>query len=208
MGTSEEKKELETQGKRSVQDYLSFGYLYLLGLGIIHDVIFYSFLDINILSYSTVIDVLLSPVNYLVSNKIIPIAIIVALFLIFLLQKVVGKLAEKEKKKFLEKGIEPKLDTKLSKFIKRNFFISTAAIGVFSMYLGAGVGGGLKISSSIKKKEIKMLHKIYFTDNEVVKARVIGNNTEYLFYVIDGETTVSISPIQSNIKKIENLLHD
>ena len=42
-----------------------------------------------------------------------------------------------------------------------------------------------------------MSHNIYFHDNEVKKARVIGNNTEYLFYVVEGETTVSVSPIQT-----------
>ena len=205
METNEEKQITTVEEKRSIQDYLSLGYLFLLALGIIHDVIFYQFLDINILSYSTVIDVLLSPVNYLVSNKAIPIAIITAIVLIYLLRGFVGKLSQIEIKKREKKGLKPKPETSFSRFVARNFVLATSALGVFSMYLGAGVGGGAKISNLIKNKEIAMSHKIHFHDNETVKVRIIGNNTEYLFYVVEGETTVSVSPIQSNIKKIENL---
>jgi len=54
--------------ERSIQDYLSLGYIYLLLLGICRELIFYGMMDINIFSYSSVLDVMLSPLIVLGSK--------------------------------------------------------------------------------------------------------------------------------------------
>ena len=52
-------------GEYGLQDYLSFGYLYLLLLGIVSESIYYGLLGVSVLSYSDVLDVLLSPLTQL-----------------------------------------------------------------------------------------------------------------------------------------------
>jgi len=47
----------------AIQDYLSIGYVFMLILGIFHETIYYKFLGVNILEYSSVLDVLISPIS-------------------------------------------------------------------------------------------------------------------------------------------------
>jgi hypothetical protein len=54
--------------KISVQEYISLGYIFLVLLGIATDVIYYKYLNIDILTHSTILDVLISPVNILVND--------------------------------------------------------------------------------------------------------------------------------------------
>ncbi|NJK83951.1 MAG: hypothetical protein HC912_09240 [Saprospiraceae bacterium] len=87
----------------TVQDYLSIGYLYLLILGILSDSIYYGMLGINILSYSTILDVLLSPIVKLTDNILLAAAIMVPTsfyLLLFYLQK---QSTEKMKQSYFSK---------------------------------------------------------------------------------------------------------
>lgn len=63
-----------------VQDLLSLGYVYLLILGLARDTIYYGFLDVNILSYSSIGDILISPLAYLTRH---PVQIVVFLVLVW-----------------------------------------------------------------------------------------------------------------------------
>ena len=65
---SMENQLVEPKSQGSIQDYLSLGYIYLLTLGILREVIYFGFLDVNILSFSNVLDVILSPL-VLMSEK-------------------------------------------------------------------------------------------------------------------------------------------
>ncbi len=61
----QEQSEIKESTQRSIQDYLSLGYLYLVVVGILFDAIFYGILGINIIHYSSILDVLLSPIAFL-----------------------------------------------------------------------------------------------------------------------------------------------
>ena len=41
------------ESKYGIQDYLSIGYVFLLVLGVLHETIYYKFLGVNILEYSS-----------------------------------------------------------------------------------------------------------------------------------------------------------
>ena len=55
-----EKEELANKERNqiSIQDYLSLGYIYLVVAGILFDATFYGILGINIIHYSSILDVL------------------------------------------------------------------------------------------------------------------------------------------------------
>ena len=55
---------------RTLQDYLSLGYLFLILCGLAKDIILYRFIGVNILDYSSISDVLLSPIIYIGENYI------------------------------------------------------------------------------------------------------------------------------------------
>jgi hypothetical protein len=61
----------------NLQTYLPLGYLYLVILGIIKESIHFFQLGINILKYSTLMDVLLSPIADLMSHPLIFVLFIV-----------------------------------------------------------------------------------------------------------------------------------
>lgn len=60
--------ENQTQSSLTIQDYLSIGYVFLLVLGVFHETIYYKYLDVNILEYSSILDVLISPIALTFGN--------------------------------------------------------------------------------------------------------------------------------------------
>ncbi|MEL6671868.1 MAG: hypothetical protein AAFR61_06735 [Bacteroidota bacterium] len=187
----------------SLQDYLSLGYLYLLTLGIIKDVIKYGMLDINILSYSTVLDVILSPVIFLTGNLAIP-GIILGFFLLVTYG---GKWMQKKVKQAEAKGEKVKKSSinydKLPGNI--NPGLAFMAFIVLSLYLGAGIGSGAAISKRLEQGTLTPKHELTYVDGETKIVRVIGHNSEYVFYVEKGDQKVSVSPIPGNVKSISPL---
>ena len=172
------------------QDYISMGYLALLFLGILRETIYYRILGINILNYSSLIDVLLSPVSLLTEHIILIIALIVitALFTYFLNRK-----ESKEKKTFI-----------YWLFASTPMFFSV----LFGMIIGNSVFKSTRIKNEIKVAEHKANHQILFNDNEKIDVKIIGQNSDYVFYVTESDDQISISPVKGNIKKIEKLKED
>ncbi|MDW3647109.1 MAG: hypothetical protein R8P61_08605 [Bacteroidia bacterium] len=183
-----------------IQDYLSFGYLYLLILGIVRDSIYYGFMGINIIRYSDVMDVLLSPIAYLSQEYV--------LFLIFLFITYWVAIQPSFHKKHRSK----KWYSRIFNVEKRDNIYAEApliprempliALMVASLLLGTGVGKGIKTADKMKAAELKMLDEISFLDNETEKVHVIGQNSSFIFYVREGKKEVSVSPINGTIKRI------
>lgn len=76
--------------KLSIQEYLSLGYIYLVVLGIISDVIYYKFFGIDILNYSTILDVLITPINIMAHDLKVPVLFIITIGLGYYLIVVVS----------------------------------------------------------------------------------------------------------------------
>ena len=74
-------------------------------------------------------------------------------------------------------------------------------IGIF---VGVGYGKGQKLKQKIESGELIYNNEINFIDDELLKAKLIGKNSSYIFYLIEGDTEVKISPINGTIKYLSN----
>lgn len=179
------------------QEYISLGYLYLVILGILGDVIYYKFFDITILSYTSITDVLLSPVNILFSRLKTLIAFVVVLTLAYIVFKYIVPRYQSEETKakhakaYEEHGAAPQ------------YFI--LALFVFSMFMGFGIGRGQKISGQIADGDFTATHELTFSDDQVERIKVIGQNSMFIFYARENDRDVMIAPLQENIRRIRLL---
>jgi heme/copper-type cytochrome/quinol oxidase subunit 2 len=183
---------------RSVSDYLALGYLYLLLLGIASDSIFYGLLGINIISYSSVLDVLLSPIARITSNLVIPILVIVLPVFSFFYLKLIRRIQEKKS----QKNNKP---NKLMTIPLQTLWIFFSALIIFSAFIGYGFGGGSRIKERMHTSDLRLEHRIMFINKERVDVELVGNNSGYVFYIEAGNRHVTASPIPGNIQKIERI---
>jgi len=189
--------------KGSIQEYIYLSYLYLLILGTLSYSMFYAFLGINIIKYSTVLDILLSPIVILTENIKIPLfmggyIVLIILFIWWL---------QKRAKKQLRKDITEEKELKLK---KKNASLQFAKvlvpiIGTLGFYIGYALGGGYKTNNKIKKGDFEVNKVIEFADGKMQKVKLIELNSQYIFYVLENEKKVSISPISGNIKTIHHI---
>ncbi len=188
------------QEKKSIpsnfSDLLPLGYLYLLVLGIVSDSIYYGLLGINIISYSTILDVLLSPVSQITDNYKVLILIILlpafAYFYMRLIRKWVEKKAEKSNKPIFALALSP-----------IQLWLYFTAFVIFSGYVGLGLGKGTKMKERMESGDLLPRHRLTFQDGKSLEVRMVGNNSSYIFYVAKGAKSVTVVPIQDNITKIE-----
>lgn len=190
-----------------LQDYLSLGYVFLLVVGLFHETIYYSFLGVNILEFSSLLDVLMCPVSVITGNLVLGLAVVICvvgvLFATTLLPKHYQKLAKKEK--YQSGKRKEKLDKSIAALKAKNSTLIFTVFYVFSMYVGLGVGRGTGTRSKINKEEIKLTHELVFKDGEREKIKMLGKNSLYIFYVTQEKREVTIAPIDGNVKKISKL---
>ncbi len=189
--------------KGSIQEYIYLSYLYLLILGTLSYSIFYSFLGINIIKYSTLLDILLSPIAILTENIKIPLFIIGYLSLMFLFIWWLQKRIKKKLKKEIPKEKELKLKKHYTFLQSTKFLI--LIISTLGFYIGYAIGQGLELNNTIKNRDFKVNKLIEFTDGKMQKVKLIELNSLYIFYVLENEKKVSISPISGNIKTIHHI---
>lgn len=175
----------------SLADMLPLGYLYLLLLGIASDSIYYGLLGINFISYSNVLDVLLSPLVHLTDSLSFP-AIIIGIPLVLY-----GLIKWDHKRK--AKAEKPSPAPSMLVWLLLSAWV------IFSAFIGFGLGGGFKMQERLRAGEIKPNHAITFTSGQAVEVKLIGHNSGYLFYVEPGDSTVTIAPVQGNVVRIEQL---
>ncbi|MEZ0128638.1 hypothetical protein AB9T88_02065, partial [Flavobacterium sp. LBUM151] len=88
-----------------IQKLLPLGYLFLVIMGILKESFFYYQLGINILKYSTIMDILISPIAEFTSNPIILVAILLLFVSHYYLPSVLLKYSNV---KFVQKAFELK----------------------------------------------------------------------------------------------------
>lgn len=188
---------MENSGNNQVKtltDYLPFGYLYLLVLGIASDSIYYGMLGINIMSYSSILDVLLSPIASLTSNLVFPIVVIgMPLLNYFYLKFALARMTRNPKHR----------PSRLASLPFNTLWLFFSGLVIFSAYIGYGIGAGQIVKKKLREKTLTADHIITYTNNDYQSVRKIGNNSGYVFYIEEGKDIVSVSPIPYNIKKIE-----
>lgn len=185
-----------------IQDYLSIGYIYLLLLGILRDAIYYYFLDVNILTYSSISDILLSPIVYLGENPIVLLILLIFTYLILGERSIHEKYRDK---KWYRKLVNvQKRDEALAKAsdFQGKLMLLLFAVGAF--FIGTGLGEGLSTADKLQEHRLEMRDMVAFTNEQESAVHVLGQTSEYLLYVKDtSQTVVTITPITGNIKRIE-----
>lgn len=187
-----------------IQTILPIGYLLLVVLGIIKESVFFYQIGINILKYSSIMDILISPLATLTLHPIVLISVIILFVLHFYLPKFLFKHSDR---KWVQKAFELKVnkDETSEQELKNlyNFIAIKTLIGVLlSFFLGFGIAGGYGVSKKIQENKLDYNYKLNFTTGESEEINIIGSNSVYYFYVSKGNKNVKIAPV-SAVKSIE-----
>jgi hypothetical protein len=190
-----------------IQKLLPLGYIYLVILGILKESIFYYQLGINILKYSTIMDILISPIAEFTSNPI-TLGFVVSLFV---LHYYLPKLYLKHKEnKTLQKIFELKTTEELSEEEINKYYIFASfkmfALILLSFFIGTGVAGGYITMQRIKDNKVKYNNTLNYNSGESEQIFLINTNSIYYFYVQKGNKSIKIAPIGA-IKNIEKSLN-
>jgi hypothetical protein len=193
-----------TKSLDKIQNLLPLGYLYLIILGIVKESLYYYQLDINILRYSSIMDILISPIADLTTEPIILIAVLFLIALSILLQYVFSRNSHKE---WVQKFVNQKKSGKvLSKEeIKATIsrvFVVFCMTALSSFFFGLGIGNGMKLVKKIKTDKLMYNHKISFESDKSEEVHLFDNNSSYYFYLTKGNQNIKIAPAGS-IKSIE-----
>ncbi len=194
-----------------LEKLLPFGYLFLILMGILKDSIYYYQFGINILRYSTIMDVLISPIAEFTSNPIILFAIITLFILHFYLPRY---LANNKDKPFVKRSFELKSTDELSESETKSYYngiaIKSLVVFLLSFFLGYGLAGGYFTTKKFKENRLEYSYQLDFNEGESKNVFLIGNNSLYYFYFVKGDKKVKITPLSSikNIELIENKMID
>jgi uncharacterized membrane protein YbaN (DUF454 family) len=188
----------------NLQEYLSLGYIYLVILGIIDEVIYYNFFGVDILNYSSISDILIAPINTLLSDIRVFIAVIVIMFLAYLFYfKLMPALHRKGKDQSWYRKMVKDMDKADAKFAAMQKRIMLFMLLYLScLFLGIRIGYGYKTKDRIDKGDFKLNHTLTLNDNSAKQVRIVGQNSLYVFYVTKEQRQVAIMPISGNIKEI------
>lgn len=185
----------------SIQDFLSLGYLYLLCVGIMTEVIYYKMIGINILYYAGVTDVLLSPIIF-VTRRLTILLVLAALLI------AIGVLDHFKRKQARRCAAEPRPDGKPAPQHPRDFFVKMTAFTVFFMFIGGGTGAGVAQANRLATGDFECQDAIEFFDGTVQNVRIMGQNSGFVFYAIPGQKSPIIAPIDGNIRRIFTATQD
>ncbi|WP_427873833.1 hypothetical protein [Flavobacterium sp. MMS24-S5] len=194
-----------------LEKLLPFGYLFLIVMGILKDSIYYYQFGINILRYSTIMDVLISPIAEFTSNPIILGAIIILFLVHFYLPSF---LAKNKDLAFVKRSFELKSTDALSPEETKSYYngiaIKSLILFLLSFFLGYGMAGGYFTKKKLKENKLDYSYQMDFNEGESKNVFVIGNNSLYYFYFVKGDKKVKITPLASikNIELVENRMID
>jgi hypothetical protein len=191
MGVNKFLKEL------AIQDYITLGYLYLVILGTINIVIYYSSFNINIFDYISITDILLAPINMLFLDYKNTAMIIAVIWIISYTLK------------FAFVGVNKLIENLSHKYDKPFKTILYQPVIVFVVlfsyvFLVLSINMSERVSSRVANKTYKLYTKLTFTDNTQKDVYVVATTSMYLFFVEQGESVVTVMPISGNVKSIKD----
>lgn len=210
-GDSDENEVMETSSRdkpvrrrMTIQDFISVAYLYCLTLGILTDILYYRLLGINILYYSSILDVLLSPLVFLTKRTAVIGVLSVVVVFVFLLERRV-KAQHRKQMQLPEAERKPMSDfsKKIEAVLIPHFVPIMLSMVVLFMFLGGGLGAGMAESGRIAKDKFRLTHRIKFADGSEQVVRVVGQKSDFVFFVHPGEHRVTVTPVRGNIQSIE-----
>lgn len=191
-----------------IQSYLPLGYLLLVVLGITKESIYYYQLGINYIKYTSVMDILLSPIatltqNYLTLGLVVLIIVLHCYLPNFLVKNHQKNWVQKwfGFKKFNTDATPEDISANVLSINLRGLICY-----LISIYVGFGVGEGLTIANRTKSNKLEYNYKTNFGDSIAETVSIVGTNSMYYFYVSKNERNLKISPIGAvkNIELINN----
>jgi hypothetical protein len=188
------------RGPRTLQDLLALGYVYLLVLGVVSDSIYYGQVGVTIMRYSTVLDVLLSPIVHLTDNLLFPVVIVLIPVGGWML---IRGLDTWHRRRSDGHPVTLPLGLDLGRF-----WLALSGVVILSAYLGLGMGGGRTTAEAIRSGGFLLDHEIEFADGERKRVRLLGSNSSFAFYLLPDAASVTVAPLQSNIRTLRRLTEE
>ena len=190
-----------------IQILLPLGYLYLILLGLLNESIQYHQLGINILNYSSITDILISPISEIFSSPKLIIVIVVLFGFFFVIQFLLVKNSHTTlAQKILGNRFNQDTGKKeIQKFIFP-FVIMAVALELLAIFVGLGIAGGDKISKKISKNDFSYNYTLNFSSGKSKNVYMFDLNSTYCFYVTKENKHIQIAPVEtiSNLELISN----
>ena len=190
-----------------LQTLLPIGYFYLIILGILKDGVFFFMLGINFIKFSSITDVLMSPIADVTRYPVLLIAVLLISYGLYVLNNYQVKNSQKKwvrnsftHKKYLDQN-KNATDEDFKKFIK-NQFLNSIFVMIACFFLGGGLGFGLNARDRIRNNNMKFNHRITYNSGKSVDIYLLDSNSVYYFYVEKGQKDITITSA-SSIQKIE-----
>lgn len=182
-----------------IQGLFPLGYMYLIILGLLKETLLFYPLGINILKYSSLTDILLSPISDMISNPILILMVVSVVVLFFLIQVLFIRYSHTNLVQKIMKSyrMNPDLDKRELRKAMIPVFVILAGFELLALFVGLGIGQGAKIK---KKLETQTLTQNYILTNgsgEKSSVYMIDINSIYYFYIKKGEKQIRIAPVGS-----------
>lgn len=187
-----------------LQSLLPLGYLYLIVMGLIKESIVYYQVGINIVNYSSITDILISPIADIVSSP----NMVIMLFLLLLFFSFVLDILVRYRHKKWAKSIlgQNRFSAETSKMeIYKTifpFFIMFFLLEVLSVFIGIGVTEGRTLSKKIIKNDYKYNYKVDFSSGPAKDVYIFHKNSSYYFYVTKDDKNIKIAAM-GTVSKLE-----
>jgi hypothetical protein len=180
-----------------IQELLPLGYLYLIILGLLKESILFYQLEINILKYSSITDILISPIADMASSPILIIIIISVVLFFFLFQIILVKNSDKNwsKKLLGSYKINNEVDKKTLQKSMIPVFSTLVAVELLALFVGLGLGEGNIIKKRINTQNLKYNYRIIPESGKPTDIYMIDINSSYYFYVAKGDKNIKIAPV-------------
>lgn len=192
----------------TIQEFLSIGYLYLLVLGVFSDALFYGVLEVSYLSFTTILDALISPVSLLTNSFKLSLVLGGMFVLLYLyIAKITPYLFNKYKHtKWYQKisNIE-KTEKRIESLKDKGNLLTGMAFLFMLLYLSMRLGMGIGMKGKIQNGDFKANYTLVLKDNSTLDVKKVGQNSIYFFYVKTNEKVVTATPILENIKEIKRI---
>ena len=182
-----------------IKNLLPLGYLYLIILGILKESLLYNQLGINILKYSSIMDILISPISDIATNPFLLFIIFIIIALSLLANHYSTQESYKERiiKIFGIKDIDSNTTSDQLKILVQSKLIAILAFGLLFFFLGIGWGAGSAKVKRIESGDLKFNYALNLISGEQHDVYLIGSNTSYHFYVRKDDKKIYISPVTS-----------
>jgi len=195
-------------GGADLQELITLGYLYLLAVGIVSDWVYYRHFDLPILSYSDALDVLLSPLTWLERE---PRFFATLLAVVGVSMTLIGVLRQVSARRL--RALQGATDATEAQLEKATATLRTLAVAqfvlpaflAFSGYVGYAAGAGQSRADDMRRGALRADHQLSFSDGRVLRARIVGNNSGFVFYVPDSARQVVISPLRETVVALQRL---